>query len=100
MLRTSGEPDAIHAQLRTQVGMGRGSDAADGLGIQPTNGIAGLYGITGIGNLFNPGVLKGTSPTSLDFVSGDTGKNLYNNDWNNFAPFIGIATLRILRAVL
>jgi hypothetical protein len=63
----------------------------DGLGIQPTNGIAGLYGITGVGNLFNPGVLKGTAPTSLDFVSGNTGKNLYNNDWNNFAPFIGIA---------
>jgi len=24
-------------------------------------------------------------------VSGNTGKQLYNDDWNNFAPFIGIA---------
>jgi hypothetical protein len=63
----------------------------DGLGIQPTNGIAGLYGVTGVGNLFNPGVLKGSAPTTLDFVSGSTGKNIYNNDWNNFAPFIGLA---------
>ena len=28
---------------------------------------------------------------TLDFVSGDTGKGLYNNDWNNFAPFFGFA---------
>src|SRR5262249_14947086 len=62
-----------------------------GLAIQPTNGIDGLYGISGPGNLFNPGVLKGTAPTSLDFVNGKTGKKLYNNDWNNFAPFMGIA---------
>ncbi|HYK88672.1 MAG TPA: TonB-dependent receptor, partial [Acidobacteriota bacterium] len=62
-----------------------------GLAIQPTNGIAGLYGISGVGNLFNPGSLKGTAPTSLDFVNGKTGKKLYNNDWNNLAPFFGIA---------
>jgi len=62
-----------------------------GLAIQPTNGIAGLFGISGSGNLFNPGSLKGTAPTSLDFVNGKTGKKLYNNDWNNFAPFLGIA---------
>ncbi len=61
------------------------------LAIQPTNGIAGLWGISGVGNLFNPGSLKGTAPTSLDFVNGDTGKNLYENDWNNFAPFLGVA---------
>jgi len=60
-----------------------------GLAIQPT--IAGLWGISGAGNLFNPGSLKGTAPTSLDWVNGKTGKNLYDNDWNNFAPFLGIA---------
>jgi hypothetical protein len=62
-----------------------------GLAIQPTSGIDGLFGISGIGNLFNPGSLKGTAPTSLDFVNGKTGKNLYNDDYNNFAPFFGIA---------
>ena len=39
----------------------------------------------------NPASWPGTAPTSLDFVNGDTGKKLYNDDWNNFAPFIGIA---------
>ncbi len=63
----------------------------NGIAIQPVNGIAGLFGISGENNLFKPGVLAGTAPTSLDFVNGDTGKNLYNDDWNNFAPFIGIA---------
>src|SRR5581483_7222740 len=29
--------------------------------------------------------------TSLDFVNGKTGKKLYENDWNNFAPYIGVA---------
>ncbi len=61
------------------------------LAIQPTNGLDGIYGISGQGNLFNPGVLKGTSPTTLDFVNGNTGKNLFGNDLNNFAPSIGIA---------
>ncbi|MFN7946567.1 MAG: TonB-dependent receptor [Blastocatellia bacterium] len=63
----------------------------NGLAIQPVNGLDGIYGISGRGNLFNPGSLKGTSPTTLDFVNGKTGKNLYNNDYNNFAPSIGIA---------
>ncbi|MBO0800686.1 MAG: TonB-dependent receptor, partial [Blastocatellia bacterium] len=62
-----------------------------GLAIQPSNGVDGLYGISGPGNLFNPGVLKGQPTTSLDFVDGKTGKKLYNNDWNNFAPFVGLA---------
>jgi hypothetical protein len=62
-----------------------------GLAIQPVNGDAGLYGISGFGNLFAPGSLKGTSPTSLDFVNGKTGKKLYEDDWNNFAPFLGLA---------
>ncbi len=62
-----------------------------GLAIQPTTGIDGLFGISGYGNLFRPGVTKGTAPTYLDFVNGDTGKNLYNNDMNNLAPFLGIA---------
>ena len=62
----------------------------NGIAIQPANGIAGLFGISGLNNLFAPGSLKG-SATSLEFVNGKTGKKLYENDWNNFAPFIGLA---------
>src|SRR5262245_15162979 len=63
----------------------------NGIAIQPLGGIDGLFGISGPGNLFNPGVLRGKPTTTIDFVNGSTGKKLYNNDWNNFAPFIGIA---------
>jgi hypothetical protein len=64
---------------------------ANGVAIQPVGGLAGLFGISGQNNLFAPGSLKGQPATSLDFVNGDTGKKLYNNDWNNFAPYIGFA---------
>ncbi len=64
---------------------------AKGVAIQPVGGLAGLFGISGQNNLFAPGSLKGQATTALDFVNGDTGKKLYNNDWNNFAPYIGIA---------
>lgn len=63
----------------------------NGLAIQPLGGVSGLFGISGAGNLFNPGVLRGTAPTTIDFVSGKSGRPLYGDDWNNFAPFIGIA---------
>jgi carboxypeptidase family protein len=63
----------------------------NGLAIQPVNGIAGLYGVSGLNNLFKPGTLSGPATTELEFVNGDTGKKLYGNDWNNFAPFIGLA---------
>ena len=62
----------------------------DGLGLQVTN-FDDIFGISGPGNLFNPGVLKGNASATLDFVSGETGKGLYKNDWNNYAPFIGFA---------
>lgn len=64
---------------------------AKGIAIQPVGGVASLFGISGQNNLFAPGSLKGQATTTLDFVNGDTGKKLYNNDWNNYAPFIGIA---------
>jgi len=64
---------------------------SNGLAIQPSNGIAGLYGISGLNNLFRPGTLAGSATTSLEFVNGKTGKKLYGNDWNNFAPFVGLA---------
>ncbi|HEX6184141.1 MAG TPA: carboxypeptidase regulatory-like domain-containing protein [Pyrinomonadaceae bacterium] len=67
----------------------------NGLGIQITN-INDLFGVSGFGNLFNPNAPAGlpgltVNNAALDFVSGDTGRGLYNNDWNNFAPFFGFA---------
>jgi hypothetical protein len=64
---------------------------ANGIAIQPVGGLDGLFGISGRNNLFNPGVRRGQATTAIDFVNGNTGKKLYNNDWNNFAPSIGLA---------
>ncbi len=63
----------------------------NGVAIQPAGGIGGLFGISGPNNLFKPGTLTGPAATPLEFVNGNTGKKLYNNDGNNFAPFIGLA---------
>ncbi|MFN2577674.1 MAG: carboxypeptidase regulatory-like domain-containing protein [Pyrinomonadaceae bacterium] len=65
----------------------------NGLAIQPTNFDA-IWGISGKGNLFKPTAAPGSNTqasATLDFVSGKTGKGLYKNDWNNFAPFVGFA---------
>jgi hypothetical protein len=64
----------------------------NGLAIQLTDH-RHIFGVSGFGNLFNPSAAAGAAPAigQLDFVSGDTGKGLYNNDWNNFAPFVGFA---------
>ena len=65
----------------------------NGLAIQPQN-FDSIWGISGPGNLFKPTAAPGTNQqafATLDFVSGKTGKGLYKNDWNNFAPFVGIA---------
>lgn len=62
----------------------------DGLGLQVTN-FNDIFGVGGPGNLFNPNSTAGNASATLDFVSGKTGKGLYKNDWNNFAPFIGFA---------
>ena len=67
----------------------------NGLAIQVTD-VNDLFGVSGFGNLFNPNAPAGlpgftARNASLDFVSGDTGRGLYRNDWNNFAPFFGFA---------
>lgn len=64
----------------------------NGLAIQLTDS-RHIFGVSGFGNLFNPNAPAGAAPAigRLDFVSGETGKGLYNNDWNNFAPFVGFA---------
>jgi hypothetical protein len=62
----------------------------DGLGLQITN-FDDIFGVADPADLFNPNVTKGNPTATLDFVSGDSGRKLHGNDWNNFAPFIGIA---------
>jgi Carboxypeptidase regulatory-like domain len=64
----------------------------NGLAVQLTDH-RHIFGVSGFGNLFNPNAPAGAAPAigTLDFVSGDTGKGLYKNDWNNFAPFLGFA---------
>ena len=64
----------------------------NGLAIQLTDQDQ-IWGVSGVGNIFQPNAPAGAAPAVgvLDFVSGSTGIPLYNDDWNNFAPFIGIA---------
>jgi len=64
----------------------------NGLAIQVTN-VDDLWGVSGPGNLFHPTAPVGAAPgkATLDFVSGNTGKELFKDDWNNFAPFLGVA---------
>ena len=64
----------------------------NGLAIQVTD-FNSLWGVSGPGNLFHPTAAAGPPPgiATLDFVSGKTGKELFKDDWNNFAPFVGVA---------
>lgn len=52
-----------------------------------SNGYAGLFGVSGQGNLFKPGTLTGSVPT---FVN-DAGKQWWNKYWKAFAPNVGFA---------
>jgi Carboxypeptidase regulatory-like domain/TonB dependent receptor len=64
----------------------------NGLAIQPK--YADIYGISGFGNLFKPTAAPGSQTQAFatqQFVSGKTGIGLYKNDWNNFAPSVGVA---------
>jgi hypothetical protein len=46
-----------------------------------------VYGVSGVGNLFKPGTLTGTVPT---VVGMKIGEKAYEDDWNNFAPSVGV----------
>ncbi|HEX5875474.1 MAG TPA: TonB-dependent receptor [Pyrinomonadaceae bacterium] len=48
----------------------------------------GLYGESGVGNLFKPGTLTGTTSQLTPL---GVGEKLYDTDWNNFAPSASIA---------
>ncbi len=58
----------------------------NGMALLPVGGSAGLFGISGKGNLFQPGTLTGPATTVLDYAD-----ELYKADKNNFAPVIGFA---------
>jgi carboxypeptidase family protein len=49
---------------------------------------AELFGISGAGNLFKPGVTTGKVTEFTQFQKGD---KTFNTDYNNFAPSLGVA---------
>ncbi|MGH8246430.1 MAG: carboxypeptidase-like regulatory domain-containing protein [Gammaproteobacteria bacterium] len=55
-------------------------------GIYTSPGYDGLWGRSGVGNLFRPGTLAG-SATAYNLRNGAA----YRDDWNNFAPSFGFA---------
>jgi len=50
--------------------------------------LADVYGVSGVGNLFKPGVLAGKPPTFRQLGSGE---RAYPMDWNNITPSVGFA---------
>ena len=52
------------------------------------NGIEGVFGVSGVGNLFQPGVFEGVIPQYRLF--GD-GEKAYKNRYKDFAPTLGFA---------
>src|SRR5262249_12539492 len=61
----------------------------------------GLFGVSGVGNLFRPGVFTGKQ---TEFIPLNSGESVYDTEWSNFAPSIGFAwnpkfENRILKAV-
>jgi len=47
-----------------------------------------VYGVSGVGNIFRPGVLTGQAPTFRQLAEGE---RAYPMDWNNFSPSVGFA---------
>jgi hypothetical protein len=58
----------------------------NGMALLPVGGSAALYGISGKGNLFQPGATGGPAMTVLDYAN-----QLFKTDKNNFAPIVGFA---------
>lgn len=50
-------------------------------------GYAGIYGVSGMNNLFKPGTLAGTVPSYVL----DNGRSWYNGWYKGFAPSVGLA---------
>ncbi len=51
-------------------------------------GYEGVWGASGVGNLFRPGVLTGSAP---QFFAAEPGQHFYNIYWKNFSPSLGFA---------
>ncbi|MGH9198415.1 MAG: TonB-dependent receptor domain-containing protein, partial [Acidimicrobiia bacterium] len=47
-----------------------------------------VFGVSGVGNLFKPGVMTGRPP---QFIPFEKGTHAYTTDRNNFAPNLGVA---------
>ena len=58
----------------------------NGMALLPVGGSAALFGVSGKGNLFQPGTFGGPATTVLDYAD-----ELFKADKNNFAPIIGFA---------
>lgn len=65
-------------------------DQLNRLALQPRGGEQGIWGQSGVGNIFKPGVLQGTE-TILELAGSSNGKKFYNEDFNNFSPSFGLA---------
>ena len=68
--------------------------SASGLAVRPLGGGGAAFGISGrdFSSWMNPGARA--DQTTLEFVgpgSPNSGKTVYNNDWNNFGPAVGFA---------
>jgi hypothetical protein len=50
--------------------------------------IEDVWGVSGVGNLFQPGVMTGRSP---EYTLYEKGEGAYNTDLNNWAPSVGFA---------
>lgn len=57
-------------------------------GVYSKTDLAGLWGVSGIGNLFKPGTLTGKK---TEFTQFKEGEKAYNADYKNFAPSLGFA---------
>jgi hypothetical protein len=57
-------------------------------GVYTRVGYQGVWGVSGVGNLFKPGVLTGQVPAYRPVTSGESG---YNVDHKQFSPSIGLA---------
>jgi hypothetical protein len=66
-------------------------DVRNRLVLLPQDGLSGLYGPAGLGNLFNPVATPVMNDSLLNFAGGRNGRLLHQRDINNFAPFFGFA---------
>ena len=51
-------------------------------------GYEGVWGLSGVGNLFRPGVIAGQEPR---FFQAEPGQHAYNTYWKNISPSLGFA---------